>query len=409
MTSSTPPRGPLDGVKVIELCHVMAGPTCGLMLADMGADVIKVEKLEGDDTRRTLPPDVNGESAAFLMMNRNKRGMVVDLKTEDGKRVLRKLLESADVVTENYRPDTMQKLGLDYEELRKSNAGLIYGAISGFGRSGPYALRGGFDLVAQGYSGLMSITGEGPERPPVKVGAPVADITAGILLAMGILAAYVRRLKTGEGQLVDTSLLEAGIVHTYWQSAICLATGEPPRAMGSAHPLNAPYQAVRTRDGYFNLGAANPKTWRLMVEAIGRPELAEDPRFKDNEGRMAHRDELIAELESVFTTRTSAEWLELLEAARVPAGPILDVREMHENEQVLARDMVLDLDHPVAGPVQTLGPPVKFGATPGGVHRPAPTFGQHTREVLLEHGFAAAEIEALAASGAVVLGDPADD
>ena len=323
--------------------------------------------------------------------------------------MLRKLLESADVVTENYRPDTMQKLGLDYEELRKSNAGLIYGAISGFGRSGPYALRGGFDLVAQGYSGLMSITGEGPERPPVKVGAPVADITAGILLAMGILAAYVRRLKTGEGQLVDTSLLEAGIVHTYWQSAICLATGEPPRAMGSAHPLNAPYQAVRTRDGYFNLGAANPKTWRLMVEAIGRPELAEDPRFKDNEGRMAHRDELIAELESVFTTRTSAEWLELLEAARVPAGPILDVREMHENEQVLARDMVLDLDHPVAGPVQTLGPPVKFGATPGGVHRPAPTFGQHTREVLLEHGFAAAEIEALAASGAVVLGDPADD
>ncbi|HJP20942.1 MAG TPA: CoA transferase [Alphaproteobacteria bacterium] len=397
--------GPLDGVVVIELCHVMAGPTCGLMLADMGADVIKVEKLDGDDTRHTLPPDINGESAAFLMMNRNKRGIVVDLKTEDGKRVLKKLLETADVVTENYRPDTMQKLGLDYEDLRKSNPGLIYGAISGFGRTGPYALRGGFDLVAQGYSGLMSITGEGPERPPVKVGAPVADITAGILLAMGILAAYVRRLKTGEGQMVDTSLLEAGIVHTYWQSAISFATGEPPRAMGSAHPLNAPYQAIRSQDGYFNLGAANPRTWKLMVEAIGRPELAEDPRFADNEGRMANRDELIAELESVFTTRTSAEWLEILEAARVPAGPILDVQEMHENEQVLARDMVQELDHPVAGRVQTLGPPVKFGTTPGGVHRPAPGFGQHTREVLLEYGFAAAEIEALAASGAIVLGD----
>jgi crotonobetainyl-CoA:carnitine CoA-transferase CaiB-like acyl-CoA transferase len=266
-------------------------------------------------------------------------------------------------------------------------------------------LRGGFDLVAQGYSGLMSITGEGPERPPVKVGAPVADITAGILLAMGILAAYVRRLKTGEGQMVDTSLLEAGIVHTYWQSAISFATGEPPRAMGSAHPLNAPYQAIRSQDGYFNLGAANPRTWKLMVEAIGRPELAEDPRFADNEGRMANRDELITELESVFTTRTSAEWLEILEAARVPAGPILDVQEMHENEQVLARDMVQELDHPVAGRVQTLGPPVKFGTTPGGVHRPAPGFGQHTREVLLEYGFAAAEIEALAASGAIVLGD----
>ena len=398
--------GPLKGVTVIELCHVMAGPTCGLMLADMGADVIKVEKLDGgDDTRRALPPEINGEPAAFMMMNRNKRGIVVDLKTEGGKRVLRRLLEKADVVTENYRKGTMEKLGLDYDALRKVNPGLILASISGFGRSGPYADRPGFDLVAQGMSGLMSITGESPDRPPVKVGAPLCDITAGLLLAMGVLAAYTHRLKTGEGQVVDTSLLEAGITHTYWQSTICFADGKPPLAMGSAHPLNAPYQAVRTKDGYINIGAANVKTWGLFIEAFGLQRLGEDERFQDNAGRMANREALITEIETAFAPFTSAELLDKLEQAGVPAGPIFNVQEMHADPQVQARDMVPTVAHPVAGDVQTIGLPVKFSDTPGKVGAAAPTFGQHTREVLLEYGFDAAEIAQLANEKAIHVGD----
>jgi crotonobetainyl-CoA:carnitine CoA-transferase CaiB-like acyl-CoA transferase len=273
---------------VIELAHIMAGPVCGLMLADMGADVVKVEKPEGDDTRRFLPPDINGESAAFMMMNRNKRGIVLDLKQEEGRNALRRILLKADVVIENYRKGTMAKLGLGFETLRKENPGLIYCEISGFGRTGPYADRGGFDLIAQGMSGLMSITGEGPGRPPVKVGAPVTDITAGILGALGVVAAYARRLQTGEGQRVDTSLFEAGIVHTYWQSAIAAATGISPGPMGSAHPLNAPYQAFATADGWINVGAANQRNWERLARVIEAPELLADPRFKTNRDRMAN-------------------------------------------------------------------------------------------------------------------------
>ena len=402
---SEPKRGPLSGVTVIELCHVMAGPTCGLMLADMGADVIKVEKIPGgDDTRRSVPPDIAGEAAAFMMMNRNKRGIAVDLKTAGGKRVLRRLLETADVVTENYRRGTLAKLGFAYDDLKRANPGLIYAAISGFGLTGPYADRGGFDLVAQGMSGLMSITGEGPDRPPVKVGAPVTDITAGILLAFGIVAAYVHRLKTGEGQMVDTSLFEAGITHTYWQSAIAFATGIAPRAMGSAHPLNAPYQAVRTADGYINIGAANDKNWLRMLDAIGAAHLGEDPRFARNSDRMANLAALIEALETVFATRPSAAWLDLLEQAGVPAGPILDVAKMHADPQVIARDMVPTVEHPIAGAVQTIGLPIKFSETPGAVTAPSPLYGQHTREVLRQFGFDEAEIDALAQEKAIAVG-----
>ncbi len=279
--------GPLEGLKVIDLTHVMAGPTCTLMLADMGADVIKVEKIPGgDDTRRGLPM-IDGEAASFMMVNRNKRGIVLDLKTAGGKRVLKHLLADADVVVENYRPGTLARLGFDYEELRKGNPGLIYCALSGFGRTGPYGHRGGFDLVAQAMSGIMSITGEGPGRPPVKCGAPLTDITCGILSAMGILAAYAHRLQTGRGQMVETSLLEAGIVQTYWQSAIALASGVAPGPMGSAHPLNAPYQAFETADGWVVIGGNNQRLWQRTLEVLGAPELASDPRFRENHGRMA--------------------------------------------------------------------------------------------------------------------------
>ncbi|MEC5290538.1 CoA transferase [Aurantimonas sp. C2-6-R+9] len=394
-------KGPLEGMKVIELAHIMAGPVCGMMLADMGADVIKVEKPEGDDSRRFLPPDIGGESAAYMMMNRNKRGVVLDLKSDDGKAVLRRMLETADVVIENYRMGTMEKLGLGYEDLRKANPGLIYCEISGFGRSGPYASRGGFDLIAQGMSGLMSITGEGPGRPPVKSGAPVTDITAGILAALGCASAYARKLQTGEGQKVDTSLFEAGITHTYWQSAIAFATGVSPGPLGSAHPLNAPYQAFQTADGWITVGAANQKNWERMLAVIGAQELANDQRFSNNSGRMHNLAALEDILNGYFSRQSSAEWLERLEAAGVPAGPVFDVGEMHRDPQTLAREMVVETEHPKAGPVKAIGLPIKFSETPGGVTRPAPLLGEHSREVLSEAGYDDKAIDAMLESGAV--------
>jgi crotonobetainyl-CoA:carnitine CoA-transferase CaiB-like acyl-CoA transferase len=394
--------GPLEGCRVIELGHIMSGPVCGLMLADMGADVIKVEKPAGDDTRRMLPPDIHGESAAYMMMNRNKRGIVLNLRDEDGRAALRRLVDGADVLIENYRLGTMEKMGLGYDTLRESNPGLIYAEISGFGRSGPYAQRAGFDLIAQGMSGLMSITGEDEGRPPVKVGAPLTDITAGLLAAMGVSAAYAHRLQTGQGQKVDTSLFEAGIIHTYWQSAIAFATGVSPGPMGSAHPLNAPYQAFETRDGWINVGAANQTNWLRLLEITGALELGEDPRFSDNRQRMEHRHALEECLNAVFKTRTTADWLARMEQGGLPAGPVLTIRQMQQDPQAMARDMVVDLEHPVAGPVQTLGLPVKFSSTPGGVRDPAPLLGQHTRAVLAEVGYDATQIDALLASGAAI-------
>jgi crotonobetainyl-CoA:carnitine CoA-transferase CaiB-like acyl-CoA transferase len=383
------------------MTHVMAGPVCALMLADMGADVIKVEKLSGgDDTRRMLPPAINGEPAAFMMMNRNKRGIALDLKHPKGRDVIKRLATKADALIENFRHDTLQRLGLGYDVLSKLNPGLIYCEISGFGRTGPFSTQGGFDLVAQGMTGLMAVTGEGPGRPPVKVGPPVTDITAGILGAMGVAAAYAHKLKTGQGQRVDTSLFEAGITHTYWQSAICFATGVPPGPLGSAHPLSAPYQAFETSDGWITLGASNQKTWGQFLQMLDAPELARDSRFVDNAGRMANLPELVAELAPRFKTRTTKDWLDRLEKAGVPAGPVLSIAEMHAHPQTIARDMVPVVSHPVAGDVQTIGLPVKFSATPGKVAQAAPLLGQHTREVLSQAGYSDAEIDTLVSEGA---------
>ena len=397
-----PGKGPLEGVKVVELCHVMAGPVCDLMLADMGASVIKVEKIPGgDDTRRTVPPKIGDEAASFMMLNRNKRGVAINLKTEDGKKILWRLLEDADIVTENYRRGAMDRMGFGYETLKAKNPRLIYCAISGFGRSGPYADRGGFDLIAQGMSGLMSITGEGPGRPPVKVGAPVTDITAGILAAMGILGALHARTRTGEGQMVDTSLFEAGIVHTYWQSAIALASGVAPGPMGSAHPLNAPYEAFQTSDGWINLGAANQTTWLRTIALLEREDLANDSRFENASGRLVNRAALAEILAVEIKKRPTAEWLAALEEAKVPSGPVLDVMQMHADPQTIARDMVVEVEHSRLGPVKTLGAPVKFSGTPGGVRCSAPVFGEHTAAVLSEYGFSQGEIARMAASGAI--------
>ncbi len=401
--------GPLTGLKVIDLSHVMAGPTCTMLLADMGADVIKVEKIPGgDDARRMTPPAIAGESAAFLIMNRNKRGIALDLKTEAGRVVLSRLLRSADVLIENYRRGAMERMGFGYEALHASNPRLIYCSISGFGRSGPYADRGGFDLVAQGMSGLMSITGEGPGCPPVKLGAPVTDITAGILACVGILAALHSRESSGQGQMVDTSLFEAGIIHTYWQSAIAFATGQAPGPMGTGHPLNAPYQAFPAADGWITVGAANQGNWLRLLEALEAPELGYDPRFANNAERMRNLPALNAALTALFKKRSSAEWLRRLEGAGVPAGPVLNVNQMHADPQTLAREMIVETTHPTAGQVRAIGLPIKFSDTPGDTRRAAPLLGQHTREVLRDHGFSDAQINQMAALGAIQMPDPTE-
>ncbi len=399
MTAKT---GPLSNMRVIELAHIMAGPVCGLMLADMGADVIKVEKPTGDDSRRFTPPEIEGEAAAYMMMNRNKRGISLNLKDPDAVDVLRKLLADADVVVENYRKGTMEKLGLSYEELAAANPRLIYCEISGFGRTGPYAERGGFDLIAQGMSGLMSITGEGPGRPPVKVAAPISDINAGLLGAMGVSAAYANMLQTGQGQKVDTSLFEAAITQTYWQSAIAFATGVKPEPLGSAHPLNAPYQAFRTSDGWINVGAANQANWLRFLDVIAAPGLDEDPRFNSNAGRIQNLPALIEILNEYMQKDTSANWLARMEAAQLPAGPVNDILQMHQDSQAIAREMIIDVDHVTAGTVKTIGHPVKYSKTPSKIDRAAPVLGQHSREVLAEIGYAPHRIEALVQSKAVI-------
>src|SRR5438552_794179 len=404
----TPRSGPLAGLKVIDLTHVMAGPTCTLMLADMGADVIKIEKWpNGDDTRHSVPPKIGDEAASFLMMNRNKRGIVLDLKTAGGKEVLRRLIAGADVLVENFAPGAMERLGFGYEDLHRDFPALIYCSLSGFGRTGPYKHRRGFDLVAQAMSGIMSFTGERPDGPPVKCGPPLSDITAGLLASMGILAAYSHRLKTGEGQWVETSLFEAALVQTYWQSAIALATGTAPRAMGSAHPLNAPYQAFEASDGWLVVGGANQTNWLRLLDALQAPELAQDARFRTNADRMANLDALSAELSKRFRTQPTKVWLEKLEQAGLPCGPVHDMLQALADPQTLAREMLIEVEHARLGRVKTLGLPVKFSGTPGKVGTGAPVYGQHTHEVLREHGFTDQEISTLESNGAAVAASPA--
>jgi crotonobetainyl-CoA:carnitine CoA-transferase CaiB-like acyl-CoA transferase len=402
--------GPLAGLKVVDLTHVMAGPTCTLMLADMGAEVIKIEKIPaGDDTRYMLPPKVGSEAAAFLMMNRNKKGIALDLKTEGGAKVLRRLIESADIVVENFGPDVMDRLGFGYAEISKTNPALIYCSLSGFGRTGPYKHRRGFDLVAQAMSGIMSFTGDRPDGPPVKCGAPLSDITAGILAAMGILAAYTHRLKTGEGQWVETSLFEAALVQTYWQAAIALATGVAPKAMGSAHPLNAPYQAFEASDKWIVVGGANQKNWLRTLEVLGANELAQDPRFATGADRMAHLKELEAVLSEHFRTKPAEYWLSALEEVGVPCGPVNDMLQALADPQTLAREMVVEVEHSTLGKVKTMGLPIKFSQTPGKVRTGAPRYGEHTAEVLKAYGFDADEIAALQADGAIAAADLVQD
>ena len=395
----------LEGVRVLDCSQILAGPFCSMLLADMGADVVKIEKPNGgDDTRRMGPPFIDTESAAFLAMNRNKRSIVLNFKEQSGVQAMKTLVKDADIVIENYRTGTMDRLGLGYKDLNNINPGIIYCSISGFGRTGPYANRGGFDLVAQGMSGLMSITGV-PNSPPVKVGVPIADMNAGMFATYGILTAYINKLRTRKGQYLEISLLEAAIAYTVWESAGYFATGDIAEPLGSSHRNSAPYQALKTKDGHINIGAPNQSNWERFANAIERTDLVARNEFKDNASRLVNRESLEVELELTLTTKSSGEWLEVLEKCGVPAGPILNVSEVWNDPQIQARNMEVTLEHPTAGKIKNIGLAAKLYSTPGRITKPAPLLGQHTREVLMNAGYSKKNIEALVNSGAAVTND----
>ncbi len=392
---------PLEGIRVIDLTQTMAGPFCTMNLADMGADVIKIEPPgEGEPTRQLGAAQKNGHSATFMTMNRGKRGLAVDLKRPEGLEIMKRLAATADVFVQNYRPGVAERLGLGYAALAAINPRLIYCAISGFGATGPYASRGGYDLIAQGMSGVISVTGD-EDGPPAKSGIPVSDLAAGLFGAYGILCALEHRERSGEGQFVDTSLLEAAMALTVWESAEFWATGLPPKPMGSAHRLSAPYQALRSQDGYFTVGANNDKLFAQLCRVIGRPELSADVRFAGRPQRLENRLALIAELEEATMSQPRDLWLAKLEQAGVPSGPINNYAEALADPHTLARNMVVDLDHPGAGKIKALGIPVKLSDTPGAVDRAAPLLGQHTAEILASLCYSQIEQQSLLSMGVI--------
>ena len=368
----------------------MAGPYCAMLLADMGARVIKVEPPHGDSTR-TMAGAHDGESAAFNAVNRGKLGLTLDLRVEEAREAVRRLAANADILVENFRPGVMARLGLDYHRLSAAHPGLIYASISGFGQTGPWAGKGGFDLVAQGVSGIMSVTGE-PGRPPAKAGIPVTDLAAGLFALTGILAALHYRDRTGRGQQVDTSLADAGLALSVWEITDYLAGRGIPGPLGSAHRLAAPYQAFRCADGYVTIGAANQRTFEKLCALLGHPEWTADPRFVSDTARVAHRDALTAAIEAVTAATPCAEWLARFDAAGIPAGPILNYADALETPQARAREMTLDVDHPVLGPLRTIGTAIKMSETPLDPSRRAPLLGEHTAAVLGTLGYDEAAI-----------------
>jgi formyl-CoA transferase len=390
---------PLQGLKVIDLTQAMAAPFCTLNLADMGADVIKIEPPgEGEPTRQLGAAHKNGHSASFMTMNRGKRGLAVDLKQPEGAELVRRLAAKCDVFVQNYRPGVVKRLGLDFDSLIKINPRLVYAQISGFGNTGPYASRGGYDLIAQGMSGVISVTGE-EDGPPAKSGIPLADLCAGLFCAYGILCALEHRDRTGEGQLVDTSLLEAAMALTVWESAEYWLTGRAPGPMGSAHRLSAPYQALKAKDGYFTVGASNDKLFASLCAVLERLDLLRE--YPTRAIRLEKRRSLIAEIEKTTGREGKAHWLAKLEQAGVPAGPINDYAEALADPHALARGMVVELEHPGAGRIKALGVPVKLSETPGAADRAAPLLGQHTAEILKELCYSESEERALRSRGVI--------
>ena len=392
--------GALAGLSVLDLTSQLSGPYCSMILADLGADVVKVERPGQGDESRAMGPHVAGESAPFMTFNRNKRSITIDLKTADGGAIARRLATRADVVLENWRPGTAARLGLGWDDVHALNARAIYCSISGFGQTGPYAQRGGFDRIAQGMSGMMSINGT-EEGPPLPVPIPVSDIGTGMFAAIGILAALRVREQTAVGQRVDTSLLETPIAWAVYEASSFFATNEVPRRLGPGHRTAAPYQAFRTADGWINLGGGSPTFWPIICRVLGVPALVEDTRFATPPLRVKNRAALAELLEARFTTAGTAAWLERLEAAGVPAGPILDYGQVFADPHVRHREMAVEVEHPRAGRSRVLGIPVKLSSTPGSIRRPAPTLGQHTDEVLKELGYDAAAVANLKARNIV--------
>jgi crotonobetainyl-CoA:carnitine CoA-transferase CaiB-like acyl-CoA transferase len=392
---------PLDGIRVLELANYMAGPYAAMLLADLGAEVIKIENPNGGDFSRLTPPFVDGESAGYMAINRNKKSIALDLKSERGKAVFLDLVRTADVLIENYRPGTMTDLGIDYTVLSAINPGLIYSSASAFGQTGPYSQRAGLDLIVQGMSGLMSITGE-PNRPPVKVGVPVSDLVTGLFGALSIVSALRARDRMGEGQTIDLSMLECSLALEVWETSGFFANSEVPVPLGSAHRRTAPYQALRTSDGYITVGATTPRNWTSFCEAVDVEHLEHDPRFATGALRVTNREELVDLLEQVTGRQPSQHWYELLEAAGVPCGVLYTLDQALDDPHVQAREVVVDLEHSRAGQVRAVRSPMRFSKTPVRHETAGPPLGEHTQEVLAELGIDPAKVADLERDGVVV-------
>ena len=390
----------LDGIRVIDLTRVLTGPFCAMMLGDMGADVIKIERQEsGDDTRQWGPPFVEEESAYFLSINRNKRSITLNLKSEEGQKILWELIESADVIVENFRPGTMAKFGFDYETVKARKPEMIYCSISGFGQEGPASGLTAYDLIVQGMSGVMTVTG--PPEMPTKFGVPVADLAAGMFGAYGIMGALFHRLRTGEGQFIDSSMFGGQVALLSYHAGIYLATGQVPTSTWNAHPIVGPYQTFRTKDSYVNIACGNDGIWQRFCEAMNLDEVAANPTYADNGGRMANLAVLVEEIEAVFAASTSAEILDALGKAGVPAGPIHTIDEVFDHPQAEHYQLRQQVEHATLGQINQIGFPYTFSETPPVIRRPPPTLGQHTDEVLSELGYSADSIAVLKEGGAV--------
>jgi len=383
----------LEGLRVLDVTQVMAGPFAAMMLADLGADVIKIEPPSGDSTRQ-MPGASGSDSPSFNAVNRGKRGVSVDLKSAKGRELVARLAQSADIFVENYRPGVMAAFGLGYDALSASNPRLVYASISGYGQTGPSRHKGGFDLIAQGVSGIMSVTGE-PGGPPAKAGVPLTDLGAGLFALVGILAALEHRHRTGEGQFVETSLVEAGVALSVWEATEYFAGLGLPTPLGSAHRMLAPYQAFRCEDGYVTIGGGTDRLFLRLCERLGHREWASLPEFADNATRVRNREALAARIESITAGNTCRHWLTAFDEAGIPCGPINDYAQVLADPQVRARDMVLDVEHPRLGRLRTLGSPLKMSATPTDAARRAPMLGEHTDDVLREAGLSDAEIASL--------------
>ena len=386
---------PLEGVRVLDLTNVMAGPYCSMVLGDMGAEVVKVENFPAGDSSRSFEPKVNDESYCFAVLNRNKKSLALNMKDPRGKEIFNRLAARADIITENFRPGVVKKLGIDYAAVAQFNPGVIYASMSGFGQTGPYGKKGGFDIIAQGMSGIMMMTGA-PGGRPAKVGIAMNDIASGVTALYGILGAYIGKLRSGKGQYLETSLLEAGLAWTQWEFGAYFGSGEVPTATGTRHRRSTPYQAYRTQDGYVTVGASNEKLWNNFCTMVcDKPEWLADPRYAVPAERMKNIDALEKEIETVFEKQPTAHWVELLDAAQVPGGPVYRYEQALNDPHVRARNMVVEIEHPIMGPMKTIGLPIKSSGDLTAIRKPAPWLGQHSDEVLRAIGYDNTEIASL--------------